>query len=99
MSILSFDIGIKNLCFCELNNQGKILDWRIINISNDKPCEHIMKSNKKCYKHATFIFNDSLDNKDILIFTTHRMYKIIPPKGIRVKWIKCLNLGCPLKHC
>ena len=25
MSILSFDIGIKNLCFCELDKNGKIL--------------------------------------------------------------------------
>ena len=47
MNILSFDIGIKNLCFCELDKDGKILDWSIVNISNDVPCEHEMKMVKR----------------------------------------------------
>ena len=46
MSVLSFDIGIKNLCFCELNKDGEILDWSIVNISNDVACEHKMKNGK-----------------------------------------------------
>ena len=47
MNILSFDIGIKNLCYCELSSDKTILDWRIINISNDIPCEHILKNKNK----------------------------------------------------
>ena len=35
MSILSFDIGIKNLAYCQLCSNNKILDWGIINISCD----------------------------------------------------------------
>ena len=58
MSVLSFDIGIKNLCFCELNKDSKILDWQIVNISNDKPCEHIIKGGKCCDKPGTFIYED-----------------------------------------
>ena len=62
MSILSFDIGIKNLCFCELDETGKILDWSIVNISNDIPCEHKMKNGKCCDKPGTYIYKSKLDN-------------------------------------
>jgi len=61
MSILSFDIGIKNLCFCELDTTGKILDWSIVNISNDIPCEHEMKNGKCCDKPGTYIYKSKMD--------------------------------------
>ena len=57
MSVLSFDIGIKNLCFCELDSKGKILDWAIVDISNDIPCEHKLKTGRVCCNPGTFIFN------------------------------------------
>ena len=71
MSVLSFDIGIKNLCFCELNKDGKILDWSIVNISNDVPCEHKMRTGNVCCKPSTYIFNGLLDKKDMYLCTAH----------------------------
>ena len=53
MKLLSFDVGIKNLAFCQLDTNDKsILDWGIINISIDPTCEHIHKG-KCCDKTAT----------------------------------------------
>ena len=53
MRYLSFDIGIKNLSFCLLNDKDlNIEDWGIINISPDAVCEHCMKENKQCDKSA-----------------------------------------------
>ena len=75
MSILSFDIGIKNLCFCELNETGKILDWSIVNISNDIPCEHKMKNGKCCDKPGTYIYKSKLDDSDMYLCTSHSKNK------------------------
>jgi len=75
MSVLSFDIGIKNLCFCELNKDGKILDWAIVNISNDVPCEHKMKNGKCCDKPGTFIYKCKLDNSEMYLCTSHSKNK------------------------
>jgi hypothetical protein len=75
MSVLSFDIGIKNLCFCELNDKGKILDWAIVNISNDVPCEHKMKNCKCCDKPGTFIYKCKLDNSEMYLCTSHSKNK------------------------
>jgi len=47
MKILSFDVGIKNLAYCQLDSEDKsILDWGILNISVDPPCQHEIKG--KC---------------------------------------------------
>ena len=51
MKYLSFDIGIKNLSFCLIDDTNlTIEDWGIINISPDELCEHCMKENKQCDK-------------------------------------------------
>ena len=76
MSTLSFDIGIKNLCYCELSKDKKILDWKIINISNDVPCDHLLKTGKPCCKPATFIYNQNLDKTDIYLCTSHSKHKL-----------------------
>ena len=77
MNILSFDIGIKNLCYCELSPDKSILDWKIINISNDVPCQHILKNKNKsqCCKTATYIYNQNLDKKDFYLCTAHSKHK------------------------
>ena len=75
MSVLSFDIGIKNLCFCELDKDGKILDWAIVNISNDVACEHKMKNGKCCDKPGTFIYNWKLENFQMYLCTSHSKNK------------------------
>lgn len=75
MSVLSFDIGIKNLCYCELSETKQILDWKIIDISNDVPCDHLLKTGKPCCKPATYIYNQNLDKTDIYLCTGHSKHK------------------------
>ena len=70
MSVLSFDIGIKNLSYCIVcKDTKKIQDWGIINISCNKECEHINTKNNKCDKKATFI------NDNILLCSQHSKNK------------------------
>lgn len=66
MRVLSFDVGIKNLAYCELvkdNDKFKINRWGIINISNDdeKPmCDFVNDKNIKCKSKAkVYIYNKS----------------------------------------
>ena len=54
MKILSFDVGIKNLSFCLLND-GVIEDWGILNISTDDVCEHCSKSGSRCDKSVKYV--------------------------------------------
>ena len=46
MKILSFDVGIKNLSFCLLNDDV-IEDWGILNICTDDICDHCSKDGKR----------------------------------------------------
>ena len=54
MKILSFDVGIKNLSFCLLNDTV-IEDWGILNISTDDVCEHCSKSGSRCDKSVKYV--------------------------------------------
>ena len=55
MSLLSFDIGIKNLSYCVLcKNEKKIKDWGIINLSLDAICSHVNTKGVQCDKSAGF---------------------------------------------
>lgn len=54
MSLLSFDIGIKNLAYCVLcEKTQKIQDWGIINISCENQCQHKTNKGDRCEKSAT----------------------------------------------
>ena len=53
MKYLSFDVGIKNLAFCSLNDNKQILDWGIINLDKNPKCQCGLQ--KECQKSATFI--------------------------------------------
>lgn len=57
MKILSFDVGIKNLSFCVLNDKI-IEDWGILNICTDDVCDHCSKDGKQCDKSAKFVDKD-----------------------------------------
>ena len=84
MKILSFDIGIKNLSFCLLNNDKHIEDWGIINISCDPNCQHINTKNNKCDSSASIIhFND--DNTEMLLCNSHSKLKQYPNKTKKLK--------------
>ena len=61
MKILSFDVGVKNLAYCLLDDNNYIIeDWGILNISIDDVCEYCGKNNKKCEKSAKY---KTIDNK------------------------------------
>ena len=53
MKYLSFDVGIKNLAYCSLNDKKEILDWGIINLDKNPICQCGLQ--KPCQKSATFI--------------------------------------------
>lgn len=57
MKYLSWDIGIKNLSYCLMDEARNILNWEIINLSENKDveehkCDGLLKSLKKCDKKA-----------------------------------------------
>ena len=56
MKLLSFDIGIKNLAYCLLN-EDVIEDWGVLNISPDPVCSRII-GECQCDKTAKFIINE-----------------------------------------
>ena len=53
MKYLSFDVGIKNLAFCSLDDNKTILDWGIINLDKNPICQCGLQ--KECCKSSTFI--------------------------------------------
>lgn len=73
MKIISFDVGVKNLAYCIIDHSLPqdnssstidILDWNIIDITNEKKlnCSTIMKNAKICNaKATTFCQTDSGD--------------------------------------
>ena len=55
MKLLSFDVGIKNLAYCLIDETHQTIeDWGILNISSEPVCEHQMKD-RCCDKTAKFI--------------------------------------------
>ena len=51
MNYLSFDVGIKNLAYCELTPQKEIKQWGIINMNSNPTCSMCLK--KPCDKTLT----------------------------------------------
>lgn len=56
MNYLSFDVGIKNLAYCELTPGKKIIQWGIINLNENPMCDVTLR--KKCEKQATYLIKD-----------------------------------------
>jgi len=72
MKYLSFDVGIKNLAYCSLNDKKEILGWGIINLDKNPICQCGLQ--KPCQKSSTFIVTD--DNETKYSCTTHtKKYK------------------------
>lgn len=91
MKILSFDVGVKNLAYCMLdaNNDKKIIDWGILNISIEPTCEHILKD-RKCDNTAKKIIDGTL------LCTAHcklKKYNGKKVKNIKKNDNKMLNQG------
>ncbi len=69
MKLLSFDVGIKNLSYCLLNDEN-IEGWGILNISIDELCQHCHPTNgSMCDKSAKYICSD------IKLCTAHKKLK------------------------
>ena len=74
MKYLSFDVGIKNLAYCSLNEDKKILDWGIINLNKDPKCQCGLQ--KVCSKTATYQVTDIENNEVKYCCSTHvKKYK------------------------
>lgn len=100
MNILSIDIGIKNLAFCliqynknrEKLEKIKILDWDVLNLSNDINQKCIYKCPKKS-KHCNFnaCFVKEIENNKSLYYCKKHCSKnnnyITPNKNI-IQFIK-----------
>ena len=93
MKYLSFDIGIKNLSFCLIDDTNlTIEDWGIINISPDELCEHCMKGNKQCDKSVKKIIvenNKKLCSSHIKL----KQYKDLKMKNIPKQKNQLLLIG------
>ena len=93
MKYLSFDIGIKNLSFCLIDDTNlTIEDWGIINISPDELCEHCMKGNKQCDKSVKKIIvenNKKLCSAHIKL----KQYKDLKMKNIPKQKNQLLLIG------
>tara|TARA_B100000686_G_C16797098_1_gene983222 strand:- start:1525 stop:2190 length:666 start_codon:yes stop_codon:yes gene_type:complete len=81
MDYLSFDVGIKNLAYCILTPEKKIVGWDIINLNKNPLCQIVL--NKKCQKQATY---HVMDSEVDYCCTTHK------EKCKKVKKIKKDNL-------
>ena len=78
VKILSFDIGIKNLAYCLLENtdinvDSSILDWGIIDLINDTPL--IPNTDKTKNKDNTCVCSFIQKNKKICGKTGYCHYK------------------------
>jgi len=69
MKYLSFDVGIKNLAFCSLDENKKILDWGIINLNKDPKCQCGIQ--KECSKTATYSIKDNENSEIKYCCSTH----------------------------
>ena len=73
MKYLSFDVGIKNLAYCSLNDKKEILDWGIINLDKNPICQCGLQ--KECCKSSTFIVTDDNGDKKYSCTTHTKKYK------------------------
>ena len=73
MKYLSFDVGIKNLAFCSLDDNKKILDWGIINLDKNPICQCGLQ--KECCKSSTFIVTDDNGETKHACTTHTKKYK------------------------
>ena len=67
MNYLSFDVGIKNLAYCELTPEKKIIQWGIINLNENPMCDVHLR--KKCEQQSTYLIKD--DCKEQYCCTAH----------------------------
>ena len=81
MNYLSFDVGIKNLAYCELTPDKNIVQWGIINLNDTPLCSMHLK--KKCEKQASY----SLTQNDNISYycSLHVKHKTLNKKAKKKK--------------
>ena len=75
MSIISWDIGIKNLAYCIVDSNDKsILNWDVLNICNDniKCYGFINNLNESCNCDKIPKFKFNLNNQEFYFCTLHK---------------------------
>ena len=92
MKILSFDVGIKNLAFCLIDDKDYLIeDWGILNISIDPLCEHCnAKTGVQCDKSAKYVCDNTR------LCSSHKKlksYKDLKMKSVPKNKNPVLNLG------
>ena len=81
MNYLSFDIGIKNLAYCEISPDKKILQWGILNLNENPIC--CMHLKKPCDKQASHcIISDNIEN---YYCSSHINHKSLETKDKKIK--------------
>lgn len=99
--VLSFDVGIKNLAYCLINSNNKIIDWKVIDVSGSNDNTHL----KRMYQalenikfepdtHVVIEKQPRCNPKMRIVAGQLKMYFI--PKLIR-KEISCLVYFSPRK--
>ena len=92
MKILSFDVGIKNLSFCLLN-EGVIEDWGILNICTDDICDHCTKDGKRCDKSVKFVcdgFQVCVAHKKLKSYSDKKFKKVSKKQNPMLGQGKCI---------
>ena len=103
--ILSWDVGIKNLAFCQILKKGDkftIEDWGVINLSdNEKICCYKTKKGNICGKNARFqVINKDekkfLESSDKISFYTCKLHNehFQPTFWILRKKYNCVKCNC-----
>lgn len=96
MKLLSFDVGIKNLAYCVINQTDdnfKIDDWGIINLScnNNSKCQIIDKKGHVCNKNPSYTY---IENDHIIYACKTHVKQYIEPQVNVDKLQKNDNMCC-----
>ena len=87
MNYLSFDVGIKNLAYCELTPDKSIKQWGIINMNENPICSMCLK--KPCDKQASYSLE--IDDNKLYYCSTHINHKSLKNMGKKAKKKKLNN--------
>lgn len=95
MSLISFDIGIKNMAYCVFDASGGVVDWNVISLMNREPetrlCSVVTKTKKTtgvCGKKAKY------EKHDICYCEKHAKMScyLVPNNGCSPTKVKKLKL-------
>jgi hypothetical protein len=79
MFVLSIDIGIKNLAHClfHVNNGIKIIEWDVVNLTNEYVCKTCLKKAKFEYAHEYYCNKHKVINSTEILYKNSKEYTLI----------------------